>query len=73
FQPADTFKKEMDRVIREIRESERMEGVDRIWLPGEMEYYSIRERQAKGIPVATAVVEGLRKLADELKVADRLE
>jgi LDH2 family malate/lactate/ureidoglycolate dehydrogenase len=73
FQTADTFKKEMDRAIREIRESERMEGVDRIWLPGEMEFYTIRERLRDGIPLAPAVVDSLRKLADELKLDDRLE
>ncbi len=73
FQPADTFKKEMDRVIREIRESERMEGVDRIWLPGEMEFCMVRERLANGIPLAPAVVEGLQKLAGTLNVSDRLE
>ncbi len=73
FQPADTFKKEMDRTIREIRESERMEGVDRIWLPGEMEFCMVRERLANGIPLAPAVVEGLQKLAGTLNVSDRLE
>lgn len=73
FQPADTFKKEMDRAIREIRESERMEGVDRIWLPGEMEYWTAQERREAGIPIAAGVLEQLRKLANELQLADRLE
>ncbi|HSB81783.1 MAG TPA: Ldh family oxidoreductase [Candidatus Methylomirabilis sp.] len=73
FQTADTFKKEMDSVIREIRESERMEGVDRIWLPGEIEYSRTRERLDKGIPIAPAVLDGLRKLAGELNLLDRLE
>ena len=73
FQPVDAFKKEMDRVIREIRESKRMEGVDRIWLPGEMEYYRIRERSQNGIPIAPAVVAGLSQLAGTLNLPDRLE
>jgi|PlaIllAssembly_1097288.scaffolds.fasta_scaffold30295_2 L-2-hydroxycarboxylate dehydrogenase (NAD+) len=73
FQAADAFKGEMDRVIREIRDSERMDGVDRIWLPGEMEFYKIRERLEKGIPVNPALVEQLRQLAKELQLADRLE
>jgi L-2-hydroxycarboxylate dehydrogenase (NAD+) len=73
FKPADTFKKEMDIVIREIRQSERMEGVDRIWLPGEIEYYRIRERLEEGIPIATAVVDELRKLAGALNLSDRLD
>jgi LDH2 family malate/lactate/ureidoglycolate dehydrogenase len=73
FQPVDAFKREMDRVIREIRDSKRMENVDRIWLPGEMEHYRVQERMAKGIPLAPAVVAELRKLADSLNLSDRLE
>ncbi len=73
FQPADTFKKEMDRAIREIRESEKMEGVDRIWLPGEIEHYKVQERRAAGIPLAASVVESLRALAKDLNLGDRLE
>ena len=60
-------------VIREIRDSDRMEGVDRIWLPGEMEFYTVRDRLEKGIPVNPALVAQLRQLAKELQVSDRLE
>ena len=73
FQPVDEFKREMDRVIRELRNSERMEGVDRIWLPGEVEYERIRERRKNGIPIAASTVQQLRRLADELELSDRLE
>jgi L-2-hydroxycarboxylate dehydrogenase (NAD+) len=73
FSPVEKFKREMDRVIREIRESQRMEGVDRIWLPGEMEFHKNRERQEHGIPLAAAVVEQLRQLATELELTDRLD
>lgn len=73
FQPVESFKQEMDRVIREIRESKRMEGVDRLWLPGEMEHYKILERIQNGIPLAPIVITNLRQLAAELNLADRLE
>jgi LDH2 family malate/lactate/ureidoglycolate dehydrogenase len=73
FQPVEAFKQEMDRVIREIRESERMETVNRIWLPGEMEHYRIRERMEKGIPLSPIVVANLGKLAEELNLSDRLD
>jgi L-2-hydroxycarboxylate dehydrogenase (NAD+) len=73
FQPAESFKCEMDRVIREIRESKRMEGIERIWLPGEMEHERIRERREHGIPLAQIVVTNLRQLAVELNLPDRLE
>lgn len=73
FQDVDTFKKEMDHVIREIRESKRLENVDRIWLPGEMEHYMRLERLEKGIPLAPIVVSNLQQLATELNLPDRLE
>lgn len=73
FRPVEAFKKEMDRVIREIRESERMEGVDRIWLPGEMEHHRIRERREHGIPIAAPVLDELRQLAAGLHQPDRLD
>lgn len=73
FQPVDAFKQEMDRVIREIRNSEKMEGMNRIWLPGEIEFYRVRERLEKGIPIAPAVFEELHALAMELQLSDRLE
>jgi L-2-hydroxycarboxylate dehydrogenase (NAD+) len=73
FQEVNVFKKEMDRVIREIRDSKRMEGVDRIWLPGEMEFYRMRERRDRGVPIAPAVVKELRRVADDLKLPDRLD
>jgi L-2-hydroxycarboxylate dehydrogenase (NAD+) len=73
FQPVDAFKREMDHVIREIRTSQRMEGVDRICLPGEIEYYRMRERREHGIPLAPIVVANLRKLATELNLSDQLD
>jgi L-2-hydroxycarboxylate dehydrogenase (NAD+) len=73
FQPVEAFKQEMDRVIREIRESKRMDNVDRIWLPGEMEHYRMLDRLEKGIPLAPIVVANLRQLAAELNLSDRLE
>ena len=73
FQPVDEFKCEMDRVIRELRDSDRMEGVDRIWLPGEMEHERVCQRRQHGIPVAASTIQQLRRLADELKLSDRLD
>jgi LDH2 family malate/lactate/ureidoglycolate dehydrogenase len=73
FQPVDEFKAEMDRVIREIRDSERMEGVDRIWLPGEMEYERLCQRRKDGVPVAASTIQQLRQLAAELHLPDHLD
>jgi LDH2 family malate/lactate/ureidoglycolate dehydrogenase len=73
FQPVEAFKEEMDRVIREIRDSERIDNVDRIWMPGEMEHERILERKEKGIPLAPVVIANLNRLAAELNLTHRLE
>ncbi len=59
--------------LEAFRESQRMEGVDRIWLPGEIEHCRILERRERGIPLAPVVVANLRQLAAELNLSDRLE
>ena len=73
FRPVDEFKRAMDQIIREIRDTERMEGVDRILLPGEIEFHKIEERKKHGVPLDPAVVEKLRRIADELDLPDRLD
>ncbi len=63
FCPVDSFKAQMDAAIREIRNSERMDGVDRIWLPGEKEYACSLERRVKGIPMNPDLRRTLNDLA----------
>jgi len=38
-----------------------------------MEFYRMRERLDHGIPIAPAVVKELRRVADDLKLSDRLD
>jgi LDH2 family malate/lactate/ureidoglycolate dehydrogenase len=51
----------------------RINSVDRILLPGEMEFNNILERREHGISLAPTVVEKLRQLTDNLKLPDRLD
>jgi L-2-hydroxycarboxylate dehydrogenase (NAD+) len=64
-EPAD-FKSAVDRLVRDIRESERLPGVERIWLPGEQSHGRRGEYTATGIPIAAAVVTELDQLAEQL-------
>ena len=73
FRPIEDFKRDVDRSIREIRTSDRMDDVDRIWRPGEMEHEKTRERRTRGIPIAPAVVQQLRQFAAELRLPASLE
>jgi LDH2 family malate/lactate/ureidoglycolate dehydrogenase len=62
------FKREVDRLIRDLRSSERMPGVERIWMPGEQSHEK-RVRQAKeGITLAPQLVKTLDALATELGI-----
>lgn len=63
------FEARMQQMLATIRGSARAEGVERIYVPGEIEWEKEREREAHGVPVSEAVLDELRKLAKELGVA----
>jgi L-2-hydroxycarboxylate dehydrogenase (NAD+) len=69
FGEVAAFKREVDRVARELRGSRRMPGVERIWLPGEQSRAKHAERSAQGIPVPPALAEALARLARDVGVA----
>jgi len=66
FMPPEQFKKLVDGHIREIRESERLPGVEAIYVPGEQRQARIRERTAHGIPIPDNLVAQLNELAEDL-------
>lgn len=53
----------VDELIADVRTSERADGVERIWLPGEPEHERRRERLANGIPLPAALLEELDAIA----------
>jgi LDH2 family malate/lactate/ureidoglycolate dehydrogenase len=69
FMPVTEFKRSVDAVARMIRGSEKLTGVERIFLPGEQSHEKQRERGANGIPMPKALRDSLDTLANELKVA----
>src|SRR6201997_2449977 len=68
FMPPSAFKKSVDAFIRDIRHSQRLPGVDRIWLPGEQSHTKQLDRRARGVPMPKALRESLDGLARELKI-----
>ena len=73
FRDLDEFKTEMDLRIREIRNSTPMEGAEPIRLPGEMAIQREEKMRLEGVPVAQAVLEQVRKIAEKLGLEDRLD
>ncbi len=65
IEPIDRFKDRVDGMIREIRESPKAKGSDRVFLPGEMEFERMDEARAKGIALPQNVVDSLLAVAEE--------
>jgi LDH2 family malate/lactate/ureidoglycolate dehydrogenase len=62
------FKREVDRLVRDFRASERMPGVDRIWMPGEQSHERRVRQSRDGIDLAPQLVKTLNTVARELGI-----
>src|SRR3981189_1296450 len=69
FGDVDIFKSSVDALVRDFRGSNRMPGVDRIFVPGERSHETRVARKRDGIPIAPALIRGLGQVADELEIA----
>jgi LDH2 family malate/lactate/ureidoglycolate dehydrogenase len=68
FGSADAFMRQVDEVIRTMRGSARMPGVDRIRLPGEMSHAKRRDRLERGVPIPAPLLASLEALASSLGI-----
>jgi L-2-hydroxycarboxylate dehydrogenase (NAD+) len=62
------FKQAVDTLVRDIRGSERLPNVDRIWLPGEQSHEKRQRHAREGIPLMPALLDELDTLAAELGI-----
>jgi len=69
FGEVDVFKSAVDTLVRDLRGSQRMPGVERITLPGERSEATRLARGRDGIPIAPALMRSLDQLAKELGMA----
>jgi L-2-hydroxycarboxylate dehydrogenase (NAD+) len=69
FMPPAEFKRAVDQVIRDIRGSRRLPGVERIWLPGEQSHAKLMDRRAHGVPMPKTLRESLDTVARDLSIA----
>ncbi len=66
--PVGAFQERVDAMIRDIRQTPKAKGAERIFLPGEMEWQKRREALANGIALPEDVRAGLRELAKEIGI-----
>lgn len=68
FMPLDEFRMRMDQLVREVRSQPRQPGVERIFVPGEIEQERIAESRRTGISLPAVGCAELDRLAERLGV-----
>lgn len=66
--PLEKFKNRMDYLIKYIKTSPKAPGVDRIYLPGEMELEREEKAKKEGVILVDVVLESLEKTTKEVKM-----
>ena len=69
FRPVDEFKRDMDRLLRELKSTPPIEGQERVYAAGEIEFETADERREHGIPLLPSVLKGLRDVGAQVGVA----
>jgi LDH2 family malate/lactate/ureidoglycolate dehydrogenase len=73
FRPVQEFKRDMDRLIRELKATAPETGHERVYVAGEIECETAAERAEHGIPLHESVLKGLREVAEQVGVPYDLE
>jgi LDH2 family malate/lactate/ureidoglycolate dehydrogenase len=66
FGDVDAFKARVDWLVQELRESERMPGVERIWLPGEQSHQKRIANLRDGMVLPAVLLKQLDAFAQEM-------
>jgi LDH2 family malate/lactate/ureidoglycolate dehydrogenase len=72
FSSSQDFFDRLGSELTAIRNSPRASGVERIYIPGEIEWECERDRRQNGIPIGSATLKALQELAEELDVQIQL-
>ena len=73
FRPVNEFKRDMDRLLRELKTTPPIAGQERVYAAGEIEFETADERREHGIPLLPSVLKGLRDVGAQVGVAYDLE
>jgi LDH2 family malate/lactate/ureidoglycolate dehydrogenase len=73
FRPVTEFKRDMDRLIRELKSTPPIQGQNRVYVAGEIEFETAEERAERGVPLLPSVLKGLREVSEQLGIPYNLE
>jgi len=68
FRPLEEFKRDMDRLARELKDAPKAEGQARIYVHGEKSFAKMEKHRREGVPLDPKTVENLRKIGTEFGV-----
>lgn len=68
FRPLEDFKRDMDAMIRELKDAPKAEGHERIYIAGEKEFEKAERSAKEGVPILTEVVNHLVRDGEEAGV-----
>lgn len=72
FSSLPVFDEAIRRYIAYIRQTPRAEGIEEIFIPGEMEYQVYKERKKTGIPIDSVTYNDLASLAEQVGMRGEL-
>jgi LDH2 family malate/lactate/ureidoglycolate dehydrogenase len=73
FMTKEEISTTLEKFVADFRAVKRMKGVERLLLPGELEYKREQERKKNGMPLSRALVAELNKFAQEFGAQPLLE
>lgn len=73
FRDLEDFKRDMDKLLDELKNAPRAVGQDRIYIHGEKEFELSERYEKQGVPVMIEVINGLREVGEKVGVPFELE
>lgn len=68
FRDPEEFKKQVGDINRELRAAKKLPGAERIYTPGEKEYFTGRHREQHGVPISEGLKPEMVQLRDSFKL-----
>jgi LDH2 family malate/lactate/ureidoglycolate dehydrogenase len=68
FEDIDRFKARVDMAIRQVHQARRAPGVDRLYVPGELEFLAEEDRLVNGIPLNDVTLADLARTGEQLGI-----
>lgn len=70
FTEVDEFKQITGEILRNLRQSDRMPGQEKIYTAGEKEHLTFLERSENGVPVPPALIEEMKTLVERFDLTE---